>query len=178
MEQTENENLYEKCVRFHGHSCGGLLIGYRAALFAMELLGIDGRASDEELVCIAENDACGIDAIQALLGCTAGKGNLIIKRRGKQAFNIYDRRSGRSFRIALKDIDFKSKEEKRKFMISAAPEEIFSKSEARYPLPANAEIFSSLKCASCGEKTAEPWLRVKDGKYYCVDCYTTNSIVH
>ena len=65
----DKESLYKKCVDFHGHSCGGLLIGFRAALCAMEQFGISEPSPDEELVCIAENDACGIDAIQALLGC-------------------------------------------------------------------------------------------------------------
>ena len=39
-------DLWEKCVDFHGHRCGGLRIGYAAALYAMELLGI--RFSDNE----------------------------------------------------------------------------------------------------------------------------------
>mgnify|MGYP000417609195 CR=1 FL=1 len=54
----DREDLYKKCVEFHGHSCGGLLVGFRAALCAMERFGLDGRAQDEELVCVAENDAC------------------------------------------------------------------------------------------------------------------------
>ena len=28
---------WEKCVAFHGHECGGLTIGYKAAEYAMEL---------------------------------------------------------------------------------------------------------------------------------------------
>ena len=56
---------WEKCVAFHGHACGGLTIGYKAACYAAELLELD-FSGDEQLVCIAENDACGVDAIQAL----------------------------------------------------------------------------------------------------------------
>lgn len=76
---------WEKCVAFHGHACGGLTIGYKAACYAAELLELD-FSGDEQLVCIAENDACGVDAIQALLGCSVGKGNLLFHMRGKQAF--------------------------------------------------------------------------------------------
>ena len=36
----DKESLYKKCVDFHGHSCGGLLIGFRAALCAMEEFGL------------------------------------------------------------------------------------------------------------------------------------------
>ena len=34
------------------------------------------RAEDEEIVAIVENDACGVDALQCVSGCTFGKGNL------------------------------------------------------------------------------------------------------
>ena len=74
----ENKALWKKCVEFHGHECGGLTIGYKAALYAIELLKLElgggGNAgclsADEEIVCISENDACGVDAIQVILGCS------------------------------------------------------------------------------------------------------------
>ena len=93
--------LWEKCTDFHGHVCGGLTIGYKAALYAVELLGLN-RSEDEEVVCISENDACGVDAIQVVLGCSAGKGNLLFHITGKQAFSFYDRTSGRSVRLVLR----------------------------------------------------------------------------
>ena len=30
----ENKELWNKCAAFHGHVCGGLTIGYKAALYA------------------------------------------------------------------------------------------------------------------------------------------------
>ena len=74
--QKKLEALWQKCVAFHGHGCGGLAVGFRAVLYAWELFGSDRGSEDEELVCIAETDACGVDAIQALLSCTVGKGNI------------------------------------------------------------------------------------------------------
>ena len=167
---SNKDELYDKCAAFHGHSCGGLLIGFRAAICAMELLGIDSPSEDEEIVCIAENDACGIDAVQVLLGCTAGKGNLIFRLRGKQAFTFFDRAANKAFRIVLKERDFASKEEKHKFMREAPSEEIFTVEPASLPLPEAASIYASHPCAVCGERTAEPWLRVRDGKFVCLDC--------
>ena len=35
-----HEALWEKCVEFHGHACGGLALGYRAALYAAQLLDV------------------------------------------------------------------------------------------------------------------------------------------
>ena len=31
---------WEKCVAFHGHACGGLTIGYKAAQYAARLLDL------------------------------------------------------------------------------------------------------------------------------------------
>ena len=89
----ENKELWNKCVEFHGHACGGLTIGYKAALYAIERLGLQlgggGNAGclspDEEIVCISENDACGVDAIQVMLGCSVGKGNLLFHMRVTRA---------------------------------------------------------------------------------------------
>ena len=72
----DKKALWDRAVDFHGHACPGLTIGYRAALYAAELLDLD-FSEDEDAVCVSENDACGVDAIQAVLGCSVGKGNLL-----------------------------------------------------------------------------------------------------
>ena len=46
-----NKELWDKGVAFHGHSCPGLAIGFRAATPALELPGLQEGAKDEELVC-------------------------------------------------------------------------------------------------------------------------------
>ena len=64
----------------------GLAIGFKAVEGAIAELGLsddDLPAVDEEIVCVTENDACGVDAVQYLLGCTFGKSNLITRVRGK-----------------------------------------------------------------------------------------------
>ena len=91
--------LWNKAVAFHGHECPGLAIGFKACEAARSRLGL-GASPDEEIVCVTENDACGVDAVQALLSCTFGKGNLIYRGTGKQAFSFFERSSGRKPRIA------------------------------------------------------------------------------
>ena len=80
----ENKVLWQKCAEFHGHVCGGLTIGYKAALYAAKLLDLH-FSRDEQVVCIAENDACGVDAVQVILGCSIGKGNLLFHMTGNPA---------------------------------------------------------------------------------------------
>ena len=43
-----------------------------------------------------------------------------------------------------------------------------------YPLPERAKIFPSQPCASCGEQTMEPRLRVEEGKLVCPECVKHN----
>ena len=89
-----NKNKGERlaAVRdFHGHECGGLTIGYKAAQYAIKLLELT-FSDDEQVVCNAENDSCSGDAIQVLLGCSMGKGNLLFHITGKQAFSFYNRK--------------------------------------------------------------------------------------
>ncbi|MEA4923408.1 MAG: FmdE family protein [Eubacteriaceae bacterium] len=164
MNETEKK-LWDECVAFHGHSCGGLTIGFKAAMYAMELMDID-RSGDEELVCIAENDSCGIDGIQYVCGCTVGKGNLLFRLRGKQAYDFYNRDSGESFRLILKE-GKKSKEE----MADMPGSELFDKMPVKFELPEKARIFRSYPCEKCGEMTADYFMREQDGKKVCLDCF-------
>ncbi len=91
------QDLIGRAVDFHGHWCGGLATGVRVAAWAMENFG---TAADEEIVAVAECDMCAIDAIQALVGCTMGKGNLILRDCGKVAFTFYRRRDRKALRVA------------------------------------------------------------------------------
>ncbi|MDA8106647.1 MAG: FmdE family protein, partial [Nitrospiraceae bacterium] len=90
---------YDEVVEFHGHSCPGLALGYRVSLRVLR--EFKGRAEDEELVAIVENNSCAVDAIQAMTGCTFGKGNLIFRDYGKQVYTFLRRPSGKSIRISV-----------------------------------------------------------------------------
>ena len=89
---------YSEIVAFHGHSCPGLAVGYRMSRAAMDALS-EMRSGDEQLVAIVENDACGVDALQCVTGCTFGKGNLIFRDFGKQVFTLYSRDSRKGVRV-------------------------------------------------------------------------------
>ena len=159
------------CAAFHGHECGGLTIGYKAALYAIELLSLD-FSDDEEVCCISENDACGVDAVQVMLGCSAGKGNLMFHLTGKQAFSFYERRSGKSVRLVLRPRpEGMSRAESFAYLQSREPSELFDVKPALIPLPEGARIFGSVKCARCGETFAESFARLEGGEILCPDCF-------
>ena len=166
-----NMTEFEKCVSFHGHTCGGLTIGYKAALYARKLLEL-GFSEDEEVVCVAENDACGIDAIQVMLGCTVGKGNLLFHLRGKQAFSFYNRKNGKSVRLVLRPKpEGMSRGESLAYYQGREPEELFDVKPVTIQLPEEAKIFASYKCDRCGEVTGANWIRLAGEEKLCLDCY-------
>ena len=172
------EGLWEKAVAFHGHACGGLTIGYRAALYAIELLDLT-FSKDEQVVCISENDTCSVDAIQVILGCSIGKGNLLFHMRGKQAFSFYNRENGKSLRLVLKPKPREmTRDESFQYYQSCAPEEMFDIKETTIWLPEQARLFDSYVCECCGESTGANWIRLMGGKKVCLDCYGTYDRFH
>ncbi len=161
---------WQDCVAFHGHECGGLTIGYKASLYAIQLLKLEFSA-DEQVVCIAENDACGIDAIQVMLGCSIGKGNLLFHMRGKSAYSFYNRKTGESVRLVLKPRpEGITRENSFAYFQSCLPEEMFEVRKATIALPEKAKLFDSFVCDCCGEETGANWIRLAGGKKLCLDC--------
>ena len=162
---------WNDCVAFHGHECGGLTIGYKASLYAIELLKLDFSA-DEQVVCISENDACGVDAVQVMLGCSIGKGNLLFHMRGKLAFSFYNRKTGASVRLVLKPRpEGMTKAESFAYYQSCEPKDMFDVKDATIQLPEKARLFDSYVCDCCGETTGANWIRLAGDKKLCLDCY-------
>jgi len=99
-EKPITEEMIRQTRAFHGHMCPGLAMGIRAAEVALREIG--PHSQDEEVVAVVETDMCGVDAIQFLIGCTFGKGNLIHLDYGKSAFTFYRRSDGKAVRVVAK----------------------------------------------------------------------------
>lgn len=187
---------FNEAVAFHGHTCGGLAMGYKACELAIEKLGLS-FSEDEEVVCITETDSCTVDAIQVVLGCTAGKGNLFINNWGKNAFSFYRRDNDTSIRLVanpecmpvnsemaeLRPKVFSGKatqEEIDRFhtlshlgienILNTPAANMFLVKEATEPLPGHARIYNNVICSICGEQVAEGLAPVIDGKHVCIPC--------
>lgn len=168
-----DQQLWQKCVEFHGHECPGLAIGFKACEAARKKLGVS-FSKDEEIVCVTENDACGVDAVQVITGCTLGKGNLIYRGTGKQAFTFFRRDTGQKLRIILKprdDNDKLSKDERKKLIMESPVEELFEFKNPGFDLPKKARIFNTIKCVKCGEGAPEHKIRIMDNNPVCLDCF-------
>jgi formylmethanofuran dehydrogenase subunit E len=191
------EDTLEQVVQFHGHMCPGLAMGVRAAEVARSLLG--ERAEDEEVVAVVETDMCAVDAIQFLTGCTFGKGNLVHRDYGKNAYTFFRRSDGRAVRVATRPGGFgppdpewealfarvrsgaASPEEERRFrelhlararrILEAPLEDLYTISELVAEPPRRARIHASVPCARCGEPTMETRVRSLGGKQLCIPCF-------
>lgn len=100
---TKNE-LFDKAVEYHGHVCGGITIGYRAVLYAGDLLDLYLDGSDN-VECISECNTCPADAIRALLNCTEDNGRLTINATGNMVFTFKDLTEGQTLKLTLKKPD-------------------------------------------------------------------------
>jgi len=165
----------EEAIRFHGHHCPGLSIGYRASKIALERLGTE-RAADEELIAIVENDSCSADGVQSVTGCTFGKGNFFFKDHGKQVFTFALRPSGRAIRLALRPAEQRptvpdgDRAAAITQMLDAPEDALFDIAELTIELPGRASIHPSVACAACGEPTMATRIREVDGRSLCIPC--------
>jgi formylmethanofuran dehydrogenase subunit E len=186
---------FQECVRFHGHLCPGLAIGYAAVKAGRGVLAL-ASSEDEEIVAIVENDSCAVDAVQVLLGCTFGKGNLVFRDWGKQAFTFMERRSGRGVRVAFRgpmplqderhalklkidaggatDADRARWDDLRveatHALVSADPGTFFDVREVTSDMPAPARIVTTELCEVCGENVMTTRLVRETGRALCRGC--------
>lgn len=170
---TEQEK-WEQAKAFHGHECPGLAIGFMTVKALTEHIPT-GASADEQIVCITENDTCACDAVQSLLSCTLGKGNLIYRPTGKMAFNFYFRDSGKKLRIYFKadNTENLNRDAWKSKILSTPTNELFNFSEPTMELPERARIFNSVKCEICGEKAREDKIRLQNGKHVCLGCFNS-----
>jgi len=101
MEDIKVKSLWDAAVEFHGHSCPGIAIGIVVSKTVLEEFGNDARNHD--LIAIVENDACGVDAIQKILGCTFGNGKLIYRDYGKSVYTFFNCKTGKATRLSLRE---------------------------------------------------------------------------
>lgn len=187
---------FKRCAVFHGHICPGLSIGFRAAQAAMERLG-ENRSQDEEIVAIVETDACCVDAVQVLTGCTFGKGNFIYKDHGKMVFSFLSRKSGLGIRISMKPSalppeaehsallkkimdETAERQERQRFQVlhlqrasqilEMDVEKLFVIEPAHVAIPPKAVMQPSELCAKCYEPTMPSKMERVNGEKVCRGC--------
>jgi formylmethanofuran dehydrogenase subunit E len=185
-----------QCVRFHGHLCPGLAIGYAAAKEGARRLRAKA-SEDEEIVAIVENDSCAVDAVQVILGCTFGKGNLIFRDWGKQVFTFIDREKKAAVRVAWRGLSIPGQEERHAIrtkidagtadaedletwerlkqegareLATADPSVYFDVREVDVEMPPLASVVETRPCDECGEPTMVSRMVKLENRSLCRGC--------
>lgn len=162
----------------------------------MDRLGVQ-KADDEELLAVIESNACGADAIQVMTGCTFGKGNLIFKDYGKNAYSLASRKTEKTFRVCiLSDVispnsehlalfakvqsDTASPDEIAQFrviqkgriqqILEASPENLFKIEEILGEIPEKAKVIQSVTCDNCHEPFRADFAHGIGEKRLCPAC--------
>ena len=187
----------EKARQFHGHICPGLATGVRVAQIALQEIGHD--SDGEGVIAIVEADNCAVDAIQYFTGCTFGKGNLIHRDFGKNAFTFIRRSDGKAVRIVVRPDAWGDPEPEHESLLqrirdgAASDEdrqaaavgrqhhleeilrrpavELFDVQAVDCLVPESARIYESIRCAGCCEAVMETRIRLLGGKPYCIPCF-------
>ncbi|RPJ17783.1 MAG: formylmethanofuran dehydrogenase [Desulfobacteraceae bacterium] len=189
----------KQCSAFHGHLCPGLVYGYIVAKESIRLLDLK-RSMDEEVVAVCENDSCAVDGLQVMLGTTAGKGNLIIRDYGKNAYTVINRSGKKAYRFSrintysyngrhkdeFADLEravsagtASEQEKARQRFLKAVDlfskpfDEVFSTKPAEFQMPPYAPLAPSVACALCGEMTMQTKMVPKKNeadKLICFPC--------
>lgn len=134
-----------------------------------------------------------------MTGCTYGKGNLIHRDYGKNAYTFIRRSDGKAIRIVTRPEGwppdpperqalfekvradtatpaecrrFQTLQEERSLAVLTVPEEqLFDVRAVELEMPRKARIHTSIRCESCGEPTMETRLRRFAGRQLCIPCW-------
>ena len=195
---SDANELLELGMAFHGHRCPAMPLGLRAAVAAMNALGV-ARSQDKELHVISETGkghaaGCFLDGIMVATGCTYGKSNIEKRYYNKMAFTLTDVARKRSVRATLKPEFFANMlkspfVEKRKQgvppqdispevanplieKVMSMPEDAFLDIGPILPceLPRKSGVFEARACARCGEMVFVNKLIDRDGGSVCPAC--------
>jgi Formylmethanofuran dehydrogenase subunit E len=170
---TWQEDL-EQAVNYHGHLCGGQILGLRMAKLGLKLLGLKQGDDLRDLVLFLESDRCIADAAYVVTGLTLGKRRLKVMPYGKTAMSFLDLKTGQAFRISVK---MKQRPEVGsdlvEFWSKYQDEEVFEWQEVEIDLPAferPGKPISVVDCQRCGDEIMDCREVTVDGLTLCKAC--------
>lgn len=189
---------WEQAVEFHGHICPGLAVGYKASIYGLKLLDLEGKNISNTHYAVVENDVCGLDGVQIVTGCTIGNDSLIINNLGKKAFSFVDKKTGSGVRLVLNVPlwgDYKQaihlhhqvkngiatgdekaefirvREQRGRELLEYANDLMFTWENTNINIPSKPRLHEFVRCEICQEEAMLPWIKLKNGLKVCSKCY-------
>jgi formylmethanofuran dehydrogenase subunit E len=183
------QKLLAEAVRFHGHLCGGQILGVRMAMAGLRALAIKDSRGEEgrDLVIFVEIDRCVTDAIISVTGRTPGKRSIKMMDYGKVAATFVETRTGRAVRVSvrgdsgarIKEIakTFRSRHDEKHADLEALKSitegDLLRIEKVRVELRPEdlpGESLGEVKCQACGEMVRDMREVTLEGKVLCKPC--------
>jgi len=175
---SDYEVLFNKAKKFHGHVCGGIVLGTRLTIAGMRELGMNPHQENHNLIVYLEIDRCGADAVQAITGCSLGHRNLKHKDYGKFAATFVDIGTRKAVRVSVHEKnraarDTLEKDELIRVLGEIPETEILKIEHVRMDIPDD-DIpgfpHGKAVCSICGENVMDNRHIVVEGKPMCKNC--------
>ena len=168
--------------RFHGHLCGGIVLGVRMARLGLAAVGVaDPLGADrKDLLVYVEIDRCATDAITVVTGCRPGRRTMKIHDYGKLAASFLNLRTGQAVRVASRTPPDpgpagEDQEASVRRLCTQADGELFTVQPVRIePGPGDlpGRPVSAVACARCGETILDRRETSAWGLTLCRPCAT------
>jgi formylmethanofuran dehydrogenase subunit E len=168
--------------RFHGHLCGGIVLGVRMARAGLAAVGIaDPLGADrKDLLVYVEIDRCATDAITVVTGCRPGKRSMKIHDYGKLAASFLNLRTGQAVRVASRNPPDPGPatgdlEASVRGLCARTDADLFTVRPVRIePAPGDlpGRPVGAVACARCGETILDRREIVVEGRPLCRPCAT------
>lgn len=175
LKRTFDEDL-DRAVAFHGHLCGGQVIGTRMARLALTYFHIDDPDTYRDLVAFVECDRCLADAVMTVARCNLGRRRLKWYDYGIMSASFYDMASGKAIRISQRpDAPHCGHgTDPRAFFAEIPDTQLFEVHEIELPdldesdLPIGPR--DTQVCEVCGERVHNGRAVERNGHVYCKRC--------
>jgi formylmethanofuran dehydrogenase subunit E len=180
IHQRPIEDHLKEAEAFHGHLCGGIVLGARMALRGLQEIGIhDPKGEDRKrFVVYVEIDRCATDAITSITGCRPGRRTMKIKDYGKLAATFVHLETGQAVRLAALPREdqgpmTESPEAAARRMLGRPDEALFTWRRGRVPMESGdlpGFPVRSVICSRCGETVLDMRDVTRLGETLCQPC--------
>jgi formylmethanofuran dehydrogenase subunit E len=165
----------ERAIAYHGHVCGGIVMGIRMARLGCAHLGIGEPRGDRDLVVFVEMARCATDAVYAVTGVTLGKRRLKLVDHGKMAMTLVDGRSGKAVRVRPRSGAPRAPHgaDPIAFLAPYSDEDLFLLQEVSVSIPPEDRPGPPVRvavCARCGEEVVDGREVAREGSALCRSC--------
>ncbi|MDR1083127.1 MAG: FmdE family protein [Coriobacteriales bacterium] len=174
MERRDFREDLRDAVAFHGHLCGGQIIGTRIARYALDYFGAYDSDEKPDLIAFVEADRCLADAIASVAHLSLGKRRLKWMDYGKMAATFYNVKTGEGIRLHTADIrPSDDVADKITFYEAISDDDLIIAQKVKVHIDARdlpGKPSTTVRCVSCGEKVHDGREITRDGQVYCKAC--------